>query len=150
MLYLIHPVSSSDSLDWLRLRNRLWTGHDHAEEIAEFFNGNLVELDEVLIAHDDTGMAVAHVELSIRQDIVGLEGVRTGYIEGLYIDEFHRSSGIALQLLRASELWALDHGCQAFASDREDRIIVHKRFPGTPPSNISVDRTACGVRSPSR
>ncbi|HBO2972721.1 TPA: GNAT family N-acetyltransferase [Pseudomonas aeruginosa] len=150
MLYLIHPVSSSDSLDWLCLRNQLWKGHDHAEEISEFFNGKLVEPDEVLIARDDTGAAVAHIELSIRKDIVGLEGVRTGYIEGLFVDEFHRSSGIALQLLRASERWALNQGCHAFASDREDRVIVHKRFPGTPPSNIPVDRTACGVRLPSR
>jgi hypothetical protein len=31
-------------------------------------------------------------------------------------------------LLRAGECWARERGCGAFASDREERLIVHRRF----------------------
>ncbi|ELW9768573.1 GNAT family N-acetyltransferase [Pseudomonas aeruginosa] len=146
MQYVIRSVRKSDSPDWLRLRNLLWEADDHEAEIAEFFNGNLVEPIEVLIAHDAAGTAVGHVELSIREDVPGLEGIKTGYIEGMYIEDAHRSTGIAMQLLRASEQWAKDQGCSAFASDREDRVIIHRRFPGNPPSNFLLQRTTLGGR----
>ena len=31
-------------------------------------------------------------------------------------------------LLRASEAWARQQSCSAFASDRDDRMIVHRRY----------------------
>lgn len=136
MQYVIRPVRPSDSSAWLRLRNLLWAGDVHEAEIAAFFDGTVVEPVEVLIAHDHAGGAVGHVELSIREVVAGLEGVRTGYIEGLYIEESHRSTGLAIRLLRASEKWAQAQGCQAFASDREDRVIIHRRFPGNPPPTV--------------
>lgn len=126
--YTLHPARPRDTADWLRLRDRLWEGDDHATEIASYFAGQLDEPIEVLIARTLDGTAVAHVELSIRDDIAGLEGQRTGYIEGLYVDEAHRHHGVALLLLRASEAWAQAQRCTAFASDRDDRVIVHRRF----------------------
>ncbi len=126
--YTLHPARPYDAADWLRLRNRLWEGDDHTTEIARYFAGQLDEPVEVLIARAPDGAAVAHVELSIRDDIAGLEGQRTGYIEGLYVDEAHQHRGVALLLLRASEAWAQAQRCTAFASDRDDRVIVHRRF----------------------
>ena len=146
MQYSIRSVRVSDTSDWLRLRNLLWEGDDHETEIAQFFAGALAEPNEVLVAHDDAGAVVGHVELSIREDVAGLEGIRAGYIEGLYIEEAHRSSSVATQLLRHSEQWAQSQGCRAFASDREDRLIIHKRFSVSPLSNSSFQRTAFGGR----
>lgn len=130
MKYSLNPIRPEESHDWLRLRDLLWEADDHAIEIARFFTGELEEQVEVLIARDLEGRAVGHVELSIREDIDGLNGVKTGYIEGLYVDVLHRSSGLVRQFLRASEQWAKDQGCSAFASDRQDRVIIHRRFSG--------------------
>ncbi|ALM52974.1 GNAT family N-acetyltransferase [Halomonas huangheensis] len=128
MAYTIHRIQRTDADDWLRLRNQLWEADDHQQEIEQFFRGELDEPLEVLIARDQQGRAAGHVELSIRTDIPGLEGVRTGYIEGLYIVTQHRGSGLTRQLLRASEEWAVAQGCEALATDRADRVIVYRRF----------------------
>nr|ELR9620187.1 GNAT family N-acetyltransferase [Pseudomonas aeruginosa] len=121
-------ATSHDASDWLMLRDKLWAADDHAREIEQYFSGQLIELVEVLIARDQAGYAVAHVELSIRHDLEELEGVKTGYIEGLYVDPEHRRTGLVQRLLRESERWASSVGCQAFASDRNDRVIVHRRY----------------------
>lgn len=128
MGFSIRPIRYLEAADWLRLREQLWEGDDHASEIARFFRQELEEPVEVLMAWTASGQAAGHVELSIREDIEGLEGVKTGYIEGLYVEAPHRACSLALQLLRASEKWAADQGCAAFASDRDDRVIVHRRF----------------------
>jgi aminoglycoside 6'-N-acetyltransferase I len=126
--YLITSIRPKDADEWLRFRNLLWEANDHANEIEQFFAGDLDEPVEVLIARDANGRAVGHVELSIRKDVSGLDGVKTGYIEGLYVDVPYRSSSLVIELLRASENWARTQGCVAFASDRQDRIIIHRRF----------------------
>lgn len=82
----------------------------------------------MLLAISDQGQVIAHIELSLRDDIEGLAGLRTGYIEGLYVDQEHRASGVTQQLLRAAESWAIEQGCKAFASDRDDRVIIHARY----------------------
>lgn len=71
---------------------------------------------------------VGLVELSIRLDVVGLEGKRTGYVEGLYVDPGLRGQGVARMLLSESRRWARNQGCTAFASDRADRVIIDARF----------------------
>lgn len=133
MDYRLHAARPTDSSDWLRLRNQLWEGDDHADEIARYFAGTLDEPVEVLIARSPDGNAVGHVELSIRDDIDGLRGQRTVYVEGLYVDDAHRHHGVALLLLRAAEQWARDQGCAAFASDRDDRVVIHRRFASRRP-----------------
>jgi aminoglycoside 6'-N-acetyltransferase I len=132
MNYTINPANPDDATDWLSLREKLWDADDHAAEIQQYFAGTLFEPVQVLIARDEAGRAAAHVELSIRHDLAPLEGIRTGYIEGLYVEPAHRRSGLVQRLLRESERWAQAQGCQAFASDRSDRVIVHARYRAPP------------------
>jgi aminoglycoside 6'-N-acetyltransferase I len=113
------------------MRRHLWPdgADDHAPEIARFFAGTLQELSVVLAAEILGGDLVGFSELSIRFYIAGLEGVRTGYVEGLYIIPDARSQGVALALLNASRSWARHQRRAAFASDRGDCIVVDRRFP---------------------
>ncbi len=130
--YLIRPAQPRDAAAWERLREQLWEGDDHCGEIAAYFDGEAEEPNEVLLALDAAGVAVAHIELSLREDVEGLVGVRTGYIEGLFVETSHRASGVTQQLLRAAEAWSREQGCAAFASDRDDRVIVHARYARQP------------------
>lgn len=137
MKFLIRSVKQSDADSWQRLRNLLWEGDDHKSEIARFFRGDAEEPNEVLLAVSENNEVIAHIELSVRYDIEGLVDLKTGYVEGLYVDDSNRVSGIALKLLRAAESWAKDQGCLAFASDRDDRVIIHTRYAAALPGNSS-------------
>lgn len=145
MAFLIRPVTPRDADAWERLRKRLWDGHDHRREIARFFRGEASEPQEVLLALTEDHEVIAHIELSLRYDVKGLAGLRTGYVEGLYVEARNRASGIALKLLRAAESWAKDQGCLAFASDRKDRVIVHARYTRAPPTHPHKQRPLHGA-----
>jgi aminoglycoside 6'-N-acetyltransferase I len=41
-----------------------------------------------------------------------------GYLEGIWVDERHRSGGIGRDLVAAAERWARAQGCTEMASDR--------------------------------
>lgn len=67
----IRDVTPQDARVWEALRRELWPdgADDHAEEIAMFFAGTIVEPDAVLFAESDTGEVVGFAELSIRTDV---------------------------------------------------------------------------------
>src|SRR5271170_1990901 len=128
--FSIRPVNPADAFVWEQLRCALWPDGraDHATEIASFFAGTLDEPAAVLIAENDSHTAIALLELSIRTDIPGLEGQRTGYVEGLYIVPEARGGNIAGQLLQESRVWARKSDCTIVATDRAERIIVDRRY----------------------
>jgi aminoglycoside 6'-N-acetyltransferase I len=126
---IIRPIEPSDARTWETMRRDMWPEHpeSHALEIAAFFEGTLAEPQAVFVAQEgQTILAVA--ELSIRNDIGDLCGKRVGYVEGLYIAPLFRGRGIVRQLLRASKQWAQQNGCDAFASDRTERLIIDPSF----------------------
>ncbi|WP_419803950.1 N-acetyltransferase family protein [Terriglobus sp.] len=129
MQIVIRAAEPEDWLTWERLRYALWPGDDeaHGEEISRFFAGEKTDPEHVLLA-EAANTAVGFAELSIRTDLPGLEGKRVGYIEGLYVAEQARHQGVARTLLWAARQWAREQGCETFASDREDRIIVDRNF----------------------
>ena len=86
----------------------------------------------MLVAENPDRGIVGFVELSIRTDLAGFEGKRVGYVEGLYVLPEGRGCGIVRRLLRASRSWARQQKCDAFASDRADRIIVDRSFSKVP------------------
>ena len=127
---LIREIAVKDAAEWEAMRCELWPdGDDHAEEIADFFVGTLAEPDAVLVA-EDGGLLVGFAELSLRRDVVGLEGKLTGYVEGLFVRPAFRGRDVARRLLVASRDWARGRGCVAFASDRAGRVIVDRGLVG--------------------
>ncbi len=127
----IRPVRPADAESWERLRGDLWPDGraDHRREIASFFAGTLAEPVAVLVGENSEGRIIALVELSIRTDLPSLVGIRTGYVEGLYVVPEKRGRGITRFLLRASVDWVRAQQCTAFASDRAGRVIIDPRFP---------------------
>jgi aminoglycoside 6'-N-acetyltransferase I len=127
---IVRKVRPSDAPVWEAMRCDLWPGgaEEHATEIAEFFAGRLEEPCEVLVAEDEFGRLAGVMELSIRDDVAGLLGKRTGYIEGLYVPPNDCWRGIARELVRAARVWARSNECEAFASDRAGRVVIDNRF----------------------
>ena len=97
-----------------------------------FFAGTLDEPDAVLMAESQSDEVVGYAELSIRIDVAGVEGKRTGYVEGLYVRPEARHQGVARTLMRASRVWARQQKCVAFASDRAGRVVIDRRYKRTP------------------
>jgi aminoglycoside 6'-N-acetyltransferase I len=126
----IRPVAPADASEWLKLRSELWPDgvEDHEREITSFFAGALLEPVAVFVVASASHQLVGLLELSIRQDVPGLEGKAAGYIEGLYLTPEIRFGAIARALIDTSRTWAREQACVGFASDRSGRFIVDKRF----------------------
>ncbi len=126
----IGAAGEPDADVWLSLRCALWPDDpkEHAREIAAYFAKQIEEPLEVLLARSADGEVVGVAELSIRTDVPGLEGRRTGYIEGLYVVPMRRGQGVGRALARASRTWAREQGCEAFASDRAERLVIDRTF----------------------
>ena len=128
--FVIRLVTPEDAATWEALRCAHWPdgAADHGSEVASFFAGTLDEPNAVLLAELSTGEIAGFTELSIRSDLPGAGGKRTGYVEGLYIRPEFRGRGLARRFLCAARDWACTQGCVAFASDRAGRIIFDSRF----------------------
>src|ERR1700741_4185926 len=94
-----------------------------------FFAGHhFKDVTAAMMAENAAGAIVAFAELSVRDDVPGLHGIRTAYVEGLYVKPESRFRGIAQKLLHAAQKWAREQKCEAFASDRADRIVIDPFF----------------------
>jgi len=114
----IRPAARDDRDSWLRMRDALWPGTDHAGAIDRYFAGEAREPLQVLIAFDD-GKAIGFVELSIRAYAEGCETDRVAFVEGWYVDADSRGTGVGAALIRTAEAWARSQGCTEIASDTE-------------------------------
>ena len=116
----IRPVESSDTPDWLRMRNALWPSSEppHDVEIGRFFRSELREPAAVLVAELD-GQVSGMAELSIRNYAEGCAAGNVGFLEGLYVEPDSRQKGVARALIEAGEAWARSKNCTEFASDAE-------------------------------
>lgn len=134
MQICLRHVEPDDASAWEKMRRELWPdgAADHGPEIASFFAGTLKELAAVLMAENPSGEIVGFAELFIRTDLAGFEGTRVGYVEGLYVLPEVRGRGVVRKLLQASRSWAYQQNCDAFVSDRADRIIIDRSFSNLP------------------
>jgi len=116
----VRSATVDDAPAWLRMRERLWPEGGskwHAGEIEQFFAGKLRMPLEVLLAVEDSGVAVGFAELSIRAYAEGCVTDRIAYLEGWYVVPEARRQGVGRALVAAAEGWALAQGCTEFGSD---------------------------------
>lgn len=101
------------------LAEKLWPGLEPAEFMKELIN-SLSSEKEICYLYVDKGEAVAFVQASIRSDYVeGSESSPVAYVEGIYVEESYRKTGVALLLVKACEAWGKKLGCTEIASDCE-------------------------------
>ena len=144
----IRPVSEADSLEWERLRQRLWPSPvgEHTGEIAAFFRGPRTNPAEVFLAVDESGRIIGFAEVSIRREAAGCALGRVAFLEGWYVEDAFRRTGVGAGLVAAVEDWARREGCSELASDTEthnDLSIVAHRALGFE----EVERVVCFRKS---
>ena len=116
----IRPLAESDLGEWLRLRQLLWdesSEDDHKEEMYDIIEH--ADTQFVAVADTGGGRLVGFLEASIRTHVEDCETENVGYLEGWYVEEAFRHSGVGRQLVAYAEEWARGHGSTEMASDAE-------------------------------
>ena len=115
---VIRKATPDDSMTLAILASRMWE-HDPSELQPEFSAlTNSSEAACFLAVHGV--QAVGFAQCQLRHDYVeGCETSPVGFLEGIYVDDAYRRSGVARALLSVCEAWARSVGCTEFASDCE-------------------------------
>lgn len=102
------------------MRQSFWpsAAGEHAREIAAFFDGDRRNPAEVFIAFEDD-RAVGFAEVSIRSYAEACYSGRVAYLEGWFVEEPDRRSGVGAALLAAVEEWGRAQGCTELGSDAD-------------------------------
>ena len=116
----VRPIQEKDFSEWFRLRKNLWdesSDEEHRAEMMDIFEH--IETQLVLVAETDTGKLIGFLEASIRPFVEDCHSDHVGYLEGWYVDDAYRQSGIGRILVQFAENWARKKGCEEMASDSE-------------------------------
>ena len=131
--YKIRPLDEDDLSEWLRLRSMLWdesSEDDHKDEMVAIIEHSDSQL--VVIADVGGGQLVGFLEASIRSHVEDCETENVGYLEGWFVENEYRRSGIGARLVEYAEEWALRKGCTEMASDAEIdngvSLLAHTRL----------------------
>ncbi len=125
----VRLVEAGDTETWTAMRGALWPEADVEElarECAAFFDHPEM-IDAVFVAEDEAGELIGFVELSLRSHAEGCRGSPVPYVEGWYVTDHARGSGVGRALIAAAEGWATELGYSEIASDaRIDNRISHE------------------------
>ncbi len=115
----IRLVNEDDKDIWCKFRSELWpeSSDDHALEIADYFEGNSIDIDVVFVAETATGDQVGFLELNLRDYAEGSRCSPIPYIEAWYVTKPYRGKGVGKSLIQAAEEWSIENGYSEMASD---------------------------------
>lgn len=115
----IRKAALTDAAAAADLAIRLWPFHE-ISEMANEFTQLIRNADAAVFLAFQGGLPIGFAQCQLRYDYVeGTDSSPVGYLEGIYVAENMRKSGIARALLSACESWAREQGCTEFASDCE-------------------------------
>lgn len=118
-LVSIQKATSGHTVCAARLALCLWPQHT-IEELADEFAALLQQKDAAVFLAFREGAPIGFAQCQLRHDYVeGTESSPVGYLEGIYVTEGFRKTGVAKALLAACENWAQEKGCTELASDCE-------------------------------
>lgn len=116
---MIKQASIEDSKIVAELALLLWPDNEIDElekDIKESFSSN----ENASFIYFYNNIPVGFAQCGLRKDYVeGTESSPVGYLEGIFVKEEYRMTGIAKQLLIECENWSRTEGCSEFASDCE-------------------------------
>ncbi len=129
---LVRPFRQTDLTDWFRMRKALWdatSDEDHHAELLDILDHADSQL--VLVA-ERNGKLIGFLEASIRPFVEDCRTENVGYLEGWYVEDEFRRTGVGRELVRQAENWARQKGCVEMASDaelgNEQSIAAHNKL----------------------
>lgn len=119
----VRQAKQTDRDQLAHLRELLWpetSASEHACELEPVLSGETPGRMPLVnfVAETPDGGLVGFVEVGLRSHADGCNPERpVGFLEGWYVAEGARRSGIGHLLLSTAEGWARSHGCLEMASD---------------------------------
>jgi aminoglycoside 6'-N-acetyltransferase I len=119
----IRAADIPDRLQLARMRSLLWPEASLEEHLAEVDTLLTVKTCgnfpiAIFAAEQGDGSLVGFLEVGMRSHADGCNPSQpVGFVEGWFVDEPFRSSGVGKQLMTAAEDWARAQGCHEIASD---------------------------------
>ena len=119
----VRQAKPTDGDQLARLRKALWpetSANEHAVELEPILAGETPGSMPLVnfVAETPDGSRLGFAEVDLRSHADGCSPARpVGYLEGWYVAEAARHSGIGRLLLSAAEDWARSYGCVEMASD---------------------------------
>ena len=114
---LVRPVETRDRAEWLRMRQILWTDDDNTFEVDIETHFATPKPDVIVLVAEDAGKLIGFAEVGTRAYAEGCKTSPVGYLEGWFVEEHARGSGVGRALVRAAESWARTRGLTEFGSD---------------------------------
>jgi aminoglycoside 6'-N-acetyltransferase I len=105
---------------WISMRKLVRPETDVQQQLDEaYFLLEHTEKMNVFICKFKSGEPMGFIEVSVRDFAEGCLSSPVGYIEGWFVREEFRNSGIGRLLVLAAERWARTRGCIEIASDAD-------------------------------
>ncbi len=99
---------------------KLWPDNEYAELREEFEASIAADDEDMFLYEDEENRLIGFIQLSVRTHYVeGCETTPVAYLEGIYVEEHARRSGIAQEMVSFAEDWGKTKGCQELGSDCE-------------------------------
>jgi aminoglycoside 6'-N-acetyltransferase I len=102
------------------MRYALWpqgSTEEFAGEVERILAGTFSPLPYAIVVAENGDGLSGFIEVSLRSHVDGCETHPVGYIEGWYVDESVRGTGVGRALVTAAEAWARAQGCTEMGSD---------------------------------
>jgi aminoglycoside 6'-N-acetyltransferase I len=122
----IRPLEAVDRPEHVRMRAALWPDED-AEDLATEFDQLLTGVDQVVfVAERPAGGLCGMVEADVRAFANGVDEQPCAYVEGWWVDDDVRRTGVGRALIAAVEEWARQRGFHELGSDALlDNVLSH-------------------------
>jgi len=123
MTSTIRPLQKHDAGAWRSMREQLgpdWVMGNIDRMVEQYLStGTIDHLRHIVLIAEDAQGYTGFAEVSLRPFAEGCETTPVGYLEGWFVEERARRTGVGRALIEAGEAWARKHGCSEFASDAE-------------------------------
>lgn len=148
MAVTIAPLRQEHAGDWAAMRRQLgveWVIDNIDTMVASYLaTGTIDHLPHIVLMAREGETPAGFAEVSLRQYAEGCSTTPVGYLEGWFVAEAFRSTGLGRALLQAAMAWAREQGCREFASDAEldnaASLAAHERLGFTPVCDIRCFR----------